>query len=800
MSYGASPADWAILADDLCGPGLLEDLLPVVSDPTVPISEHSKMKDAGKTPSIVNGSGKIAGLPKWTEVRTTAAQVARWSKDARLGICIQTRRLRGIDIDVPDPERAQEIEDFITAELGMALPCRSRANSGKRLLAVFVDGEIAKSVVHIDGGMVEFLGNGQQFIAVGTHSSGVPYEWSSAGSVPALYPTIGEDVYTALKARIAEQFGTGEVQGGALRRRGEDLDLPDERAKWLAEKSLVLDQGRDGQLFIQCPWKDGHSMDSGETETAYFPAGGKGYQQGHYKCLHASCHGRTDADFDNALGYWQSEIEVLGPPVGEDGKESTGVRVLDPKDLMGLGRAAMRGMFRKDDRHTLARSGGLWYEHNGPCYVERGEEEIRADIWRFLDAAKKEVTHVSEDEDEGGKKRKKRRTSIEPFMPTQAQISGTMDALRAVAEARGVEAPSWLPGANGPDPKEIVSLADGLLHIPTRKLTPHTPGYFCVNTLPFAWGDGDREPVEWLKFLHALWPDDAEAIGVLQEMFGYLLTPDTSQQKMFLIVGPKRSGKGTIGRVINALIGRENVASPTLASMTSNFGFQPLIGKLVALIPDARVGGGVNTQAIVEKLLMLSGEDSITVDRKNQTAWTGQLAARVVMLTNEVPRLGDASGALPGRFITLSMFNSFFGREDLGLTSRLLAELPAIFRWALDGRDRLKARGYFVQPASGLDDAEEMYELGNPMAVFVKECCEIDPEAVELVADLYEVWRGWCASNGHHPGASNSFSRALGVAFPKLKRVKPAAGHGAQARGMGGIRIKKRVREQMLML
>ena len=40
--------------------------------------------------------------------------------------------------------------------------------------------------------------------------------------------------------------------------------------------------------------------------------------------------------------------------------------------------------------------------------------------------------------------------------------------------------------------------------------------------------------------------------------------------------------KGTIGRVLTALLGKENIAAPTLTSLTSNFGLQPLLGKLAA--------------------------------------------------------------------------------------------------------------------------------------------------------------------------------------------------------------------------
>ena len=46
-----------------------------------------------------------------------------------------------------------------------------------------------------------------------------------------------------------------------------------------------------------------------------------------------------------------------------------------------------------------------------------------------------------------------------------------------------------------------------------------------------------------------------EEPALLQEIMGYLLVPDTSQQKIFSLFGVGRSGKGTIARVITALCG-----------------------------------------------------------------------------------------------------------------------------------------------------------------------------------------------------------------------------------------------------
>ena len=64
-------------------------------------------------------------------------------------------------------------------------------------------------------------------------------------------------------------------------------------------------------------------------------------------------------------------------------------------------------------------------------------------------------------------------------------------------------------------------------------------------------------------------------------MFGYLLLPITHLQKMFMLIGPKRSGKGTITRVLSAVVGRSNVAGSTLGSLTTPFGLQPLLNNLV---------------------------------------------------------------------------------------------------------------------------------------------------------------------------------------------------------------------------
>lgn len=449
--------------------------------------------------------------------------------------------------------------------------------------------------------------------------------------------------------------------------------------------------------------------------------------------------------------------------------------VLDQADHSGIAHKIIDAEFRDNGGHvSLLRTQGQWFSHESYCYKEREEESVRAKTRKFLDRAFKI--------DANGQ--------IKPFRPSMTHISAVTDALRAATWAEVSAPPVWLDNGCG-NPRDYISMQNGLLHIPTRTLQPHTAEFFTLNAVPYDYV-AENKPVEWLKFLDSVWDGDEESKNTLQEMFGYLLTADTAQQKMFLLKGPKRSGKGTIGRVIKEMLGAANVCGPTLTGMASNFGMQPLIGKLAAIIPDARVGGQTNKQAIVEKLLMVSGDDNVTVDRKHIEAWTGRMTARIVIMTNETPQLGDSSGALASRFIVLAMHKSFFGQEDTELEVRLLKEMPQIFCWALEGLERLRERGKFIQPSTAASTVQELSELNSPILDFVNSHCEIGGDYRVSKELLYGAYKIWCAEQGRaFPVTLGVFSRDLAAAFPMVTPSRLGT-DGNRVNVFSGIRIKER--------
>ena len=432
--------------------------------------------------------------------------------------------------------------------------------------------------------------------------------------------------------------------------------------------------------------------------------------------------------------------------------------IVDPAAPYDTARLFRDTHFANTETPTLFYHRGGFYRWSGTAYDEFADADLRATIYDFLDQCRVVVHGKAE------------RPFEQPFKPTKHRVANIIDALQAAANLPAeINPPAWLEGGTDIEPATIISCANGLLDLETLDLLAHTATWFSHNSVPWAYDKRAPEPQQWLGFLDQLWPDDQDAITTLQEIFGLCLTTETRFQKAFLLIGPKRSGKGTIARVLGALVGRANAASPTLASLDDRFGLQPLIGKLLAIISDARLGTKADQHAIAESVLRITGEDDITADRKNRDAWTGRFRVRFLVISNELPRLADASGAVASRFIILRLVNSFYGREDLTLTDQLLTELPSILNWSLKGWQRLKERGYFRQPASAAQAVQEMEDLSSPISAFLRQRCRIGPECIVEAATLFEAWNEWCKSQGRdHPGTVQTFGRDLRAALPAL--------------------------------
>jgi putative DNA primase/helicase len=450
-----------------------------------------------------------------------------------------------------------------------------------------------------------------------------------------------------------------------------------------------------------------------------------------------------------------------------------------PSNPLAVARRLMPDWQTTEGQLTCRRWRGSWMHWTGTCWRELDEQQMRAAMYTRLE----HCTYATPGKDG--------QPEIRDWAPTKQKIGNLLDALGAITLLpTDVDAPAWInpAGGAGRDDGPIVACANGLLRIRDRALLPHGPGFFNIVAVPFPYDPHAVAPT-WERFLRQIWPDDPETISALQEWFGYVLSGRTDQQKILLVKGPSRSGKGTIARVLKELVGRENLAGPTLAGLGSNFGLSSLLGKPLAVISDARLSGSDGGQ-VVERLLTISGEDTIDIDRKFRDPWTGKLPTRLMILTNELPSFGDSSGVIARRFVVLNMTVSWLGREDTGLTDRLAEEMPGILNWALDGLARLERAGRITEPASSRESVVIMQDTASPTSAFVRERCTTGPACTVPVDTLWSVWREWAEDNGvRGTGTKQMFGRNLQSVVPQLRRTRPRDEYGRQVPVYTGITV-----------
>ena len=467
--------------------------------------------------------------------------------------------------------------------------------------------------------------------------------------------------------------------------------------------------------------------------------------------------------FDQA-GAEQQSFNNDKSPGGNAGTDGQSRILPSPSHPMAVARIFVAECCMREGTLTLRHWRGGWWMWRTAHWVEVDDRAVRSILYRFTEDA----LYVTSD-------------TVAAWAPNRRKIGDLLEALGAVCFLRNeIDQPNWLEENCASHGSVIVAVANGLLDIERKRLIPHTPLFFNQTSVPFNFDPNVSDPQRWLSFLDQLWPNDPAAINVLGEWFGYVISGRTDLHKILLTVGPTRGGKGVIARILTALIGRENVAGPTLNSLGGEFGLAPLIGKPLAVISDARFVGR-DSNIVVERLLSISGEDTLTVNRKYRDQWTGKLPSRLHVISNELPRLGDASTAIVGRIVLLLLSNSWLGKENYDLELNLRVELTSILNWALAGLHRLTVanKNCFTRLTSAEDAITTMRDLASPVAAFTREKCKIGRNNEIAVDELYEAYKVWCEDNGHPKATKQTFGRDLRAAVPSISVTRP---RGAEAR------------------
>ena len=270
---------------------------------------------------------------------------------------------------------------------------------------------------------------------------------------------------------------------------------------------------------------------------------------------------------------------------------------------------------------------------------------------------------------------------------------------------------------------------------------------------------------------------DKQLIRLLQEVVGYLIVPDTRQQKAFLNKGIAGGGKSTFIGAVTEFIGKRNCSSRTLHDLVgARFATYDLYGKLLNASPDLS-GRELGSSAMFRAI---TSPDPISAEQKHQPSFMYVPFARLLFSANKYPTVADPDQALFDRWIVIPWEHRFRGTgdEDKSLAAKLAApdELSGILNWALIGLQRLLKQGGFSDAKAARQAMDEFELKADLVRVF------LDDEADDLPVCVKPAWverellwlryQSWCRVTEHSPMGRNKFYDRMRNVVPESRKGK----------------------------
>lgn len=392
--------------------------------------------------------------------------------------------------------------------------------------------------------------------------------------------------------------------------------------------------------------------------------------------------------------------------------------------------------------HPAAKDrGGRLYAYHGDRWQDEGESfyrgqilEIMGDLWRPTQADST-MTWIHD-----------RAASLDPEPPR--------DAIRVM---------------NG-----VLRIYDDGVELEAPSVHPRSP--VC---LPVEYDDTAECPL-FEEFMRTTLP--AKERDLVQEIAGYLLTPDNSQQKAFMFQGEGGNGKSTYINIITALLGDENTQAYSLQQLAPDFRFNVanLYGKLANLAADISADE-LSSSSILRSI---TGGDQIHGEHKGKKSFKFKPFVRMVFSANKFPAIANPTNALFDRWIVVKFEGRFRDTENeiKDLDRKVIEqELPGVLNWALDGLYRLREQGGFTRSAASDEALEQFRVRADTIAQFLIED-ETLPASGERVErkDLFDSYRLWALENN----LKTPLTR-----FAFFDRVRARLGQESKVRGFYGWKM-----------
>lgn len=306
-------------------------------------------------------------------------------------------------------------------------------------------------------------------------------------------------------------------------------------------------------------------------------------------------------------------------------------------------------------------------------------------------------------------------------------------------------------------PAHWINFRNGFFDPVTRQMIPHDPKFKAMNQVPHEYqpdGDPDGGTVEeWLQFI----VPDRDDREMLLEFCGYCMTKDVRQQRFMILNGEGGTGKSTVIRLVEEMVGSTNLSSISLTELTQRFSAYGLLGKLVNSSADLELTALEDT-SVVKKAL---GEDTLRGESKGKDAFSFKSFAKLIFSCNELPIVkAEKTNGFYRRLMILTMNN----RPEVvkpDLFDQLKKEIAYFIRLSVEALSRMYARGTILVSENSVQAVERLRSDSDTVAAFISEELHVYREGRADRSRLFQKYSAFCCEAERQSLTKNNFFKSL---------------------------------------
>jgi len=308
-------------------------------------------------------------------------------------------------------------------------------------------------------------------------------------------------------------------------------------------------------------------------------------------------------------------------------------------------------------------------------------------------------------------------------------------------------------------PVRWINFRNGFYDPVTKKMIPHDPKYRAINQIPHSF-----DPVrgvmgavfpEWLDSVTGS-PEDLE---MLLQFSGLCLTRDTRQQKFMILLGEGGTGKSTVIRVIDLMIGADNISNISLNQLTQRFSAFGLMGKLLNSCADLEI----DALSDVSTLKKCLGEDTLSAEAKGKDAISFKSYAKLIFSTNELPIVkAEKTNGFYRRLLILTM-NRVPEKKDPYFFDKLSAEIDDFIVLSVKALERLYQIGEITESPGSVEAVKRLRCDSDTVEAFLTEKIVKSPDYKIKKSDLYREYEAYCQDMERQSLTKQNFYRSMKV-------------------------------------